>query len=220
MAGKAPPWIERAPQPPLSTTHRTSAGDKAGALCHRLPHCGWRGLRKATPGCDFSCPVDPTLNRQVAPVETVRATLRISAPAAPSDPGGPRASTEANIGRLRFGRAEPTRFDSRAAVRVLRARAGDLRARETEYQPRRRSIVPPGMGDGAVLDRSDGCSLADQLGYVDSNKTAVCDITLAFYWAVTAADFIRSASPQTLRGRHCHRLGSAPRGGRASGPVP
>jgi hypothetical protein len=37
-------------------------------------------VEKATRGFDFSCPVDATLNRQVASVETVRAALRISAP--------------------------------------------------------------------------------------------------------------------------------------------
>jgi len=99
-------------------------------------------------------------------VETVRATLRISAPAAPSDPGGPRASKEATIGRVWFGPAEPARFDSRAAVRVLRARAGDLRARETQSQPRRPSIVSPGIEDQCRL-RSEWWLFSDrQLGYV------------------------------------------------------
>lgn len=176
-------------------------------------------VEKATRGFDFSCPVDATLNRQVASVETVRAALRISAPrhllilAALK-----RRRKQPSVACDSGSRTDAFRFAGRGAGTGVLGR-GSASSRP-QVSPRRPSIVSPGMEDGAVFDRSDGCFLTDQLGYVDSNKTAVCDITLAFYRPVTATDFIRSASPQTLRGRHCHRLGSTPRGCRASGRVP
>lgn len=176
-------------------------------------------VEKATRGFDFSCPVDATLNRQVATVETVGAALRISAPrhllilAALK-----RRRKQPSVACDSGSRTDAFRFAGRGAGTGVLGRE----ICELEKPSLASSSIDRVAWDGrrCRLDRSDGCFLTDQLGYVDSNKTAVCDITLAFYRPVTATDFIRSASPQTLRGRHCHRLGSTPRGGRASGRVP